>query len=35
MQKALHPRDKVDKLYIYREKRVEEDMLGLKTVLTY
>ena len=33
MHKTLHPRDDVDRLY--QEKKAEDDLLALKTVLTH
>ena len=35
MHKALHPRDDVDRLYIYQKKKEEEDLSALKTALTH
>ena len=35
MHKALHPRDAVDRLYIYQEKREEENLTASKTALTH
>ena len=35
MHKALHPRDDVDRLYMYQEKREEEDLPASKTPLTH
>ena len=35
MHKSLHPRDDVDRLCIYQERREEEDLSILKTVLMH
>ena len=35
IHKALHPRDDVDRDYMFQEKREEEDLAGLKTALTH
>ena len=35
IHKALHPRDDVDRLYMYQEKREEEDMPASETALTH
>ena len=35
MYKALHPRDNVDRLYMYLEKTEEEDLPASKTALTH